>query len=181
MTRAEIIACRRDFRICGYTTLAEVGFDGDWVTPYQKSSASETGPVLVALHWLDVPSVEKHRCVLNEKGYLPGIAFNKVLDLALDKAELTRADIYVTQAFHLLPAQRSQPIRPRHIYESFDRITRHEVVDRTAIVLGADAARAFRQAGLKPFDYVPHPSARGMTFDCKAARLAEALKRAMGS
>ena len=180
LTREEIIARRRKFRICGYKTLCDVGFDGDWVTPYQKSSPSETGPVLVALHWLDVPSVEKHRRVLKDKGYLPGIPFNKVLECALEKTRMTRADIYVTQAFHLLPAKRSQRIPRRHLYESFDRITRHEVVGRRAIALGVDAVRAFHKAGLLPFACVPHPSARGMTCESKALMLAEALTKAVG-
>ena len=88
LTREEIICARRAFRICEskdkYKTLADIGFDRDddgdkdWVTPYQKISNSPTGPVLVALHWLDVPSIEKRRCVLKEKGYLPGIPFNEV-------------------------------------------------------------------------------------------------------
>ena len=58
--------------------VTDVGIDGDWVTPYQVGSNSETGPVLVALHWLDAPSVEEHRDVLKEKGYLPSMPFNKV-------------------------------------------------------------------------------------------------------
>ena len=178
LTREEIIDRRRKFRIRGYKTLCDVDFDGDWVTPYQKSSPSETGPVLVALHWLDVPSVEKYRRVLKDKGYLPGIPFNNVLECALKKARMSRADIYVTQVFHLLPAKRSQRILRKHLYESFESITRHEVVGRKAIALGVDAARAFHRAGLVPFTCVPHPSARGMTVESKAAMLAEALERA---
>lgn len=113
MTREQIIDARRAFRICGskhkYKTLADVGFDRDddenkdWVTPYQKISNSPTGPVLVVLHWLDVPSIEKRRCVLAKKGYLPGIPFNEVVCRALRLADLRRDSIYVTQAFHLLP------------------------------------------------------------------------------
>ena len=135
------IATRRAFMIRGaedkYRTLADVGFDRDedddkdWVTPYQKISDSPKGPVLVALHWLDVPSIEDNRRVLKKKGYLPDIPFNLVLDLALDKAGLQRTAIYVTQAFHLLPvAERSARIPRRHLYESFRCITRHEVEGR---------------------------------------------------
>jgi len=42
MNREEIIERRREFRIPGYKTLAEVGFDGHgkWVTPYQITSRS---------------------------------------------------------------------------------------------------------------------------------------------
>lgn len=39
---------RRALKLPGYVTLAEAGFDGEWVTPYQISSCSPTGPVLVA-------------------------------------------------------------------------------------------------------------------------------------
>ena len=45
--------------------------------------------------------------------------FNKVLELALDLAGLTRADLYLTQAFHLLPHERSESIPQRHIDASF--------------------------------------------------------------
>ncbi len=176
MRREEIIARRREFAIpgYGYKTLAEVGFDGEWVTPYQMASNNQTGPVLVALHWLDAPSVDEHRDVLKEKGYLPGILFNKVVDLALEKAGLERKDIYVTQAFHLLPQGRSEPIPRRHIDESFHRITRHETDGRTVIALGTAAADACRRAGVKATECI-HPSARGLTVAAKAEMLAEAL------
>ncbi len=179
MTRDDIIARRREFRICGYRTLAEVGFDGDWVTPYQITSASETGPVLVALHWLDARSVEENRKELMEKGYLPEIPFNIVVSRALKLAGLCRRDIYVTQAFHLLPIDnRSQRIQAQHLYESFNAITRYEVEGRTVIALGKDVARACRQAGIEPFECVVHPSARHRTNESKAEELSEALKRA---
>lgn len=52
MKRAEVIARRREFVIHEYKrkykTLVDVGFDGEWVTPYQMVSNSDTGPVLVA-------------------------------------------------------------------------------------------------------------------------------------
>ena len=84
MKRSEIIARRREFVISGYKhkykTLSDVGFDGEWVTPYQIVSNSETGPVLVAHYWLDAPSVRVHRDVLKEQGWLPSMPFNKVLD-----------------------------------------------------------------------------------------------------
>src|SRR4051812_45622193 len=94
-----IIEQRRALRIQPYYTLADVGFEGPWVTPYQKKSRSPDGPVLVALHWLDAPSIELNRPILDELGYLPGIRFNNVLDLALRQCRLTRESIYVTQAF----------------------------------------------------------------------------------
>ena len=176
MKRADIIARRRKFVIpgYGYKTLADVGFDGEWVTPYQKISNSKTGPLLVAKDWLDWPSVAEHRDVLKQKGYLPHMRFNQVVDLALEKAGLKRNDIYVTQAFHLLPQGRSEPIPRRHIDESFDRITRHEVDGRTVIALGEPAAGACRRAGVECIECI-HPSARGKTVESKAEELAEAL------
>ena len=136
--------------------------------------------MLVALHWLDAPSVDEHRDVLKEKGYLPSIRFNKVVDLALEQAKLTRADIYVTQAFHLLPQGRSEPIPRRHINESFDRITRHEVDGRTVIALGTAAVGACRRAGIECIECI-HPSARGKTVESKAEELAEALSGQIGA
>ena len=151
MKRAEIIARRREFVIPGYKykTLADVGFDGEYVTPYQMVSNSETGPVLVAHYWLDAPSVHEHRDVLKEQGWLPSMPFNTVLTLALERANLTRPDIYVTQAFHLLPNEQSPPFLSRHIHESFDRITRHECNGRTVVALGSVATDACRRAGVK--------------------------------
>ena len=57
MTREGIIACRRELQVPDqfqeqWVTLADIGFDGDWVSPIQKISNSRTGPVLVAKHWL---------------------------------------------------------------------------------------------------------------------------------
>lgn len=79
----EIIDRRRALVIEPYKSLAEVGFDGPWITPYQISSKSSKGPVLVALHWLDEPSILRERATLQDLGYLPNIRFNKVIDAAL--------------------------------------------------------------------------------------------------
>lgn len=180
MRKEDIIARRREFMIhgYGYKTLAQVGFDGKWVTPYQKDSNSETGPVLVAKDWLDWPSVDEHRDVLKDKGYLPHIRFNQVMDLALEKVGLKRNEIYVTQAFHLLPRTRSESIPRRHLDESFDRITRHEVDGRPVIALGEAAAGACRRAGVECIECI-HPSARGKTFKSKAEELSDALVAAL--
>jgi hypothetical protein len=86
----EIIERRRALRIPGYATLADVGFDGPYVTPYQITACSLDGPVLVGKDWLDAPSVEANRATLKLLGYLPGIPFNEVLDRALLLAGLTR-------------------------------------------------------------------------------------------
>ena len=182
MERAEIIARRREFVIPGsgrkYKTLADVGFDGEWVTPYQMVSNSETGPVLVAHYWLDAPQVNEHRDVLMEKGWLPSMSFNEVLTMALDRAGLDRTDIYITQAFHLLPNEEGPPFPTRHIDESFDRITRHECNGRTVIALGTVAQRACRRAGVQAIECIS-PSAPGKTYEYKAKELARALKKAI--
>lgn len=182
MKRSEIIARRRAFAIPGYKTLADVGFDGEWVTPYQMISKSKTGPVLVATNWLDWPSVKKNHDELKERGYLPSMDFNKVMDLALERVEQTRKDIYVTQAFHLLPRWRRHRIPCRHVYESFDKITRYEVKDRagTVIALGEVALDVCIYFGIDAIKCV-HPSAdeRKFPIERKVNELARALLAAM--
>src|SRR5687768_15362706 len=99
----EVVQRRRQLRPRnGCKTLAEVNFDGPWVSPYQIGSRSPSGPVLLGLHWLDEPSICEHRSELQRLGYLQKMPFNKVLDIALRKRGLHRRDIYVTQVFHLV-------------------------------------------------------------------------------
>jgi hypothetical protein len=162
MEYKQIIARRRELRLDGYKTLADVGFEGDWVSPYQIASRSPDGPVLVAYNWLDAPSVDKYRQVLTRLGYLPCITFNKVIDEALAMSAMRRDQLYVTQAFHLLPEKRSQSIPVRAIDASFDAVTRHELVGRRVITLGSAAVNACRRHGIK-CTAVMHPSARGLT------------------
>ena len=177
MKRKDIVARRREFAISGYKTLTDVGFDGEWVTPIQKKSHNATGPVLVAHYWLDAPSVEPNRGVLEKLGYLPDIPFNRVLDRALDQVGLKRKDIYLTQTFHLLPDELWPPFPSKHIDESFDRITRHEVDGRTVIALGRVAADACRRAGIKAIDCIS-PSRPGKSHEYNAKELADALRSA---
>jgi hypothetical protein len=174
MTYLEIVQRRRDLRLDGYATLADVGFDGPWVTPYQKTACAKDGPVLVAYNWLDVPSVCKHRPILQEYGYLPDIPFNKVLDLALKQCRIDRSDLYITQAFHLLPSSRSQTIASRDIDYSFDTVTRHELLGRAVIALGAAAARTCDRHGIRHCP-VHHLSARGLPYRERANALAQAI------
>jgi hypothetical protein len=175
MTYLEIVQRRRDLRIGGYATLADVGFDGPWVTPYQKTACAKDGPVLIAYNWLDVPSVHEHRPILEKYGYLPGIPFNIVLDQALSQCGMTRADLYITQAFHLLPNSRSQTIATRDVDYSFDAVTRHELSGRRAVIaLGISAARACRRHGIQHCPVI-HPSARGLPYRERANALARAI------
>jgi len=174
MTYLEIIERRRALRIEGYRTLEEVGFDGPWVTPYQKAACAPDGPVLIAYNWLDVPSVENNRKILEELGYLPRILFNRVLKEALDICGEQRADLYITQAFHLLPAERSSSIPARDIDASFKAVTRHELLGRGVIALGGAATEACVRHGIG-HSFVCHPSARGLSIKEKAKKLAKAL------
>ena len=69
MEPEEIIARGRSLQVPDefqdeWVTLADVGFDGEWVSPIQKKSNSRKGPVLVAKHWFDAESVDLNQEVL---------------------------------------------------------------------------------------------------------------------
>lgn len=180
MEYASIVARRRSLKIDGYRTLADVGFDGNWVTPYQISSRSEDGPVLVAMHWLDAPSIDLHRDTLQRIGYLPQIRFNKTLDIALDLARLTRADLYMTQAFQLVPTRRSEAIPRWAMDQSFDTVTLHELKGRRVIALGDQASILCTRHGVA-HRHAPHPSRRGHSNADNAREIFAALaKNTMG-
>lgn len=172
---AELVERRKALRASGYATLAEVGFDGDWITPYQIRSRSSEGPVLVAHHWLDAPSVERHRGQLAD-GFLPGIPFNEVLDRALAQCGMSREHIYVTQVFHLLPTEeRCEKVPDKLVDESFETVTRYELFGRRVIALGNAAARACARHKVAAIPS-PHPSARRGTYDERAMALAALLR-----
>ena len=173
---ARAIAARRAFRLAGYPTLAEEGFDGDYVSPIQMTSGSLTGPMLVSKDWLDAPSVRRHRDELTQQGYLSTNPFNRVIDKVLALLNLTRADIYITPVFHLLTPQRSSTIPVAHARASWDAIGQHERLGRLPIALGHDAARVLSYFNM-PHHRAPHPSARTGTFDDKAHQIAEAIAK----
>ena len=170
----EIIDRRRALIIEPFKSLAEVGFDGPWVTPYQISSKSSEGPVLVALHWLDEPSILRERTTLQNLGYLPNIRFNTVIDAALARQGLSRSDIYVTQTFHLIPRTRSERISHAAIKRSFDEVTRFELQGRKVIALGDIAAGECRRHNIEHIA-VCHPSRRGYTNEKNTIEIAEAI------
>jgi hypothetical protein len=170
----EIIERRRALKIDPFKSLADVGFEGPWVTPYQITSNSPTGPVLVALHWLDEASIVAEQTTLQRFGYLPGIRFNAVIDAALERTSLRRSDIYVTQAFHLIPRTRSEQIEPWAIRRSFDEVTRFELDGRRVIALGATAARECARHNIEHIA-VCHPSRRGFINEKNAAEIATAI------
>ena len=171
---AAVIERRRSFRLAGYKSLADMGFDGPWVTPLQQAAGSLTGPVLLAFNWLDAPSVEAHRAVLEERGYLPNIPFNRVLNKALQLRGLARSDVYLSQAFHLLPERRSGAVPIRDVQASFEAITRYEIAGRSVVALGTAAAEACRRAGVQ-CAVAPHPSSRGLSFEERARAIAAVL------
>ncbi|WP_299043772.1 hypothetical protein [uncultured Tateyamaria sp.] len=174
-TRA--IAARRAFALPGYPTLAQAGFDGDYVSPIQMTSGNLTGPLLMSKDWLDAPSAAAHEHQLKRTGYLPHIPYNKVIDRVLNLLNLTRADIYITPIFHLLTPKRSSAIPAAHARASFDAIGRHELLGRRPVALGTDSARVLRHFRI---DHVtaPHPSARIGSYDLRAAQIAEVVQAA---
>jgi len=171
------IAARRAFRLPGYPTLAEAGFDGDYVSPIQMTSGNLTGPLLMSKDWLDAPSARQHHDQLQATGYLPTNPFNQVIDRVLKLLGLTRSDIYITPIFHLLTPKRSSTIPPAHARASFDAIGRHELLGRRPVALGTDSARVLKHFGI---DHVtaPHPSARIGSYDARAAQIAQAVQAA---
>ena len=174
MDYQEIIDRRRALIIEPFKSLAEVGFDGPWVTPYQITSKSAECPVLVALHWLDESSILSERPTLQELGYLPNIRFNTVIDAALARQGLSRSDIYVTQTFHLIPRTRSERISQATIRRLFDEVTRFELHGRKVIALGNIAAGECARHDIEHIA-VCHPSRRGTTNEKNAAEIADAI------
>ncbi|SIS83753.1 hypothetical protein SAMN05421759_104188 [Roseivivax lentus] len=170
----QALAARRAFRPAGFTTLDEIGLDLDLVSPYQLSCGNAEGPVLISYNHIDAPTARAHRDRIARDGYLPEMLFNRVLDRALAGTGMVRADIYLTHAFHALPATRSATIPERLVMESFERITRHEIKGRPVIALGQAAAKCCAAFEV-PHRSVPHLSARGMSIEAKARLLAEAL------
>src|SRR5258707_15380687 len=165
-----------DSRSSRYKSLAEVGFDGPWLTAYQISSKSSEGPVLVVLHWLDESSILRERPTLQDLGYLPNIRFNTVIDAALARQGLRRSDIYVTQTFHLVPRTRSERISQAAIRRSFDEVTRFELQGRKVIALGDVAAGECARHHLEHMA-VCHPTPRGHSNEENAIGSADGITR----
>lgn len=178
MDYQKLVQKRRELSIEGYFGLANVGMDGDWISPSQISSCSNDGPVILGYNWLDANSSTDNHTVLRQLGYLPGMPFNRVLEIALASLRLHRSSLYITQAFHLLPLRRSQAIPAAAIDVSFDEVTKHELADRRVISLGVAATAACRRHGVECLP-VYHPSARRISYNEKATRLARAIAAAM--
>lgn len=171
------IAARRAFRLPGYPTLAEEGFDGEYVSPIQLTSGSLDGPLLISKDWLDAPSARANHARLARFGYLADNPFNAVMDRVLALLGLARRQVYITPVFHLLTPRRSSTIPPAHARASFEAVGRHELMGRRPVALGTDAARVLTHFGVAHVA-APHPSARIGSYDARAARIAEALEAA---
>ena len=191
MDYADIVEARKNLPVPeGYETLADVGLDGLWVTPPQMSSRNPCGLVLLAWHFLGAGDARKERKpILRGGGYAPDRGFNVVLDMALEKAGLTRGAVYITQVFHLLPCEGTSADVPVDLVRaSFEAVTQYEVEDRVVVALGDDARDAYKDfTGMKPHDWAQHPSSRqppgggsrrGWTFERRARAIADALCRA---
>jgi len=100
--------------------------------------------------------------------------FNTVIDAALARQGLSRSDIYVTQAFHLVPRTRSERISQAAIRRSFDEVTRFELQRRKVIALGEIAAGECARHRIEHIA-VPHPSRRGYSNEKNAIEIAEAI------
>ena len=105
---------------------------------------------------------------------MPEMTFNKVLKEALRIVDKKRSDIYLTQAFHLIPSTRSAIIERKHLDRSFDEITRHELVGRRVISLGNETSEVCNRFGIM-HQAVAHPSARRRTIEEKARELATVI------
>ncbi|UMA65087.1 hypothetical protein LVO79_01005 [Roseivivax marinus] len=172
----DAVARRRAFRLPGYVTLAEAGFDGEWVSPIQMTSGALDGPMLMTKDWLDAPSAARHRDRLATRGYLPEIPFNRVLDAALDLLGLDRAAIYVAPVFCLL---RRRCARTRCPPPTPAPRSRPSPATRSWAVARSPPATTPR---LRHFD-VPHvatihPSRRGLDYAARARLIADALEAA---
>ncbi|MER9105744.1 hypothetical protein NKH95_17575 [Mesorhizobium sp. M0848] len=173
----QIVQKRRELSRPGFLTLADVGMDGPWVSPYQIISKSMTGPVLLANNWLDEQSITANLPLLRKRGYLPGMVFNDVLDLING---FDRKAVYVTQVFHLVPDMRyGAKVSQAAFDESFDTVTRHELLDRSVVALGKRAANMCRRHGVKCIE-TRHPSHGGITYADRAKLIGSAITQAGG-
>ena len=173
----EAIERRRAFRLRGYATLADLGHDGPWVSPIQKICGNLSGPMLVSKDWLDGPSARKAHARIAEQGHVPGMLYMKIIDAALALVGLSRAQIYVTPVFCLLPQRRSSVIPAPDRAASFEAVGQYELLGRRPIALGRDAAQTLRGFGVACLE-TRHPSARGQAHAARAQEIASALEAA---
>jgi len=174
-TYREAIRRRRAFCLPGYASLAEAGVEGPWVSPIQVACGSLTGPMIVSKDYCDAPTAVSHAAAIRRTGLVPGMGFTAVLDRMLALLGLARSDIYVTPIFKLLPPRRSHALRSSEARASFDAVTRFEILGRTPVAAGTDAARTLSHFGVAHVA-APHPSARGLSHAARARSLADAVE-----
>ena len=164
-----------------FATLAEADWDGEWVTPIQITSDDPTGPVIMGSHWLNLDNAQENRPAIERYGgYLPWLPFNRVLDLALWHTGLSRRDIYITQACHLLPRNGVTQAIPEALWsESYEAVTRNEIGERPLITLGGAGRRLCEHYRIRNARSLEHPSGRGRSHSARALEIAEALTWAL--
>ena len=160
-----------------FCRLADAGWGARWVSPIQETSHDPDGPVVMGTHWLDAEGAERRRADVDwYGGYLPDMDFNRVLDLALWYAGLTRWDVYVTQAAHYMPlAGPRAGVRKALWQPSFERVTRYEIGERPVLALGGVAQRVCRAYGVRHLPF-PHPGTSGPTRQRQARAMAAGLE-----
>ena len=169
-----------------FTTLKAADWHrGDWISPPQFVSDDPYGPVVMGSHWLgyeSATSASNRAAIARYGGYLPRMPFNRVLDLALYYARLTRRDIYITQACHLIPLNRDMEAVPEELWrESYEAVTRDEIRRRPVIALGKPARLLCEhyRSEIPDMEHLDHPSyARPQVFEVRAREMARALRRA---
>lgn len=133
--------------------------------------------MLITKDWFDAPSAIANKTTLKKLGFMPDIPFNRVIDLALGFVGLSRSNIYISPVFDLLTPVRSHAIPIRDRCASFLAIGQFELMGRRPVAAGSDAASVLRKPGI-PHLKTLHPSARGLTFEDRARRIADALEMA---
>lgn len=181
MRYEDIVEARRALPVPeGYGTLDNVGLGDHWITPPQQTSRSPDGLALVGKHFLDARTAREERAkILANGGYCPSVPFREILEDALGCFGLGLGDVYVTQAFHLLPLDdRSATPRAELLNRCFAATTAHELAGRTVVALGDTAARACRVARI-PYTYAHHPGYRRASRPQVVRHIAESLRVAL--
>ena len=183
----QAIKARREFTVsecpaaaaAGMKSLADVGFDGEYVVPNQISSTALSGPLILLNNWWGWEELatldEVECCDARTKGYLPTKPTNWCLDRAFSLLGLARADFYITQACVLLPSSTMGRSINDSIYAaSVERVLRLELGGRTPIALGGPAQKACRLARID-FVAAAHPSYQAG--ERRAQEIAAAIRR----
>lgn len=154
-----------------FKTLAEAGWEGDYVTPNQISSCSPTGPVLLLDNWIGWDSArrwdDEKRKEIKSLGYNPTLETNGRIDGALRELSqrlgwnVERSDIYITQASLFLAPSDSER-HPKECYRvSISNVVALETGGRRVVSACSEGTKIMRELGkTEGHDFVPckHPS-----------------------